>query len=52
MCELLDTVRQQTHVTTLYVTHSPQEAELLGDHLLRLEDGRIMEQESDSTVQT
>ena len=43
MCELLDTVRQQTQVTTLYVTHSPQEAEILGDRLLRLERGRIVE---------
>jgi molybdate/tungstate transport system ATP-binding protein len=51
MCELLDTVRQQTQVTTLYVTHSPQEAEILGDHLLRLEDGRVVEQKSHSTEQ-
>jgi molybdate/tungstate transport system ATP-binding protein len=52
MCELLDTVRQQTRVTTLYVTHSPQEAEILGDHLLRLEDGKIVERTALSTAQT
>ncbi|HIF01169.1 MAG TPA: ABC transporter ATP-binding protein [Planctomycetes bacterium] len=44
MCELLDSVRQQTHVTTLYVTHNPQEAEILGDHLLRIDGGRIVEE--------
>ncbi len=44
MCELLDSVRQQTQVTTLYVTHNPQEAEILGDHLLRIDGGRIVEE--------
>lgn len=51
MCELLDTVRQQTHVTTLYVTHNPQEAEILGDHLIRIEGGRIIEEKGLKPVQ-
>ncbi|MEO2016257.1 MAG: ABC transporter ATP-binding protein [Fuerstiella sp.] len=44
MCELLASVRQQAQVTTLYVTHNPQEAEILGDHLLRIDGGRIVEE--------
>lgn len=41
MCELLSSVQQQTGVTTLHVTHNLDEAQRLGDCLLRIEDGRI-----------
>lgn len=43
MCELLQRVRQQTHVTALHVTHNLDEAQLLADPLLRFADGRIRE---------
>ena len=41
MCALLRTVQQQTRVTTLHVTHNLDEAELLSDCLLRIEDGQV-----------
>lgn len=42
MCELLENVRRQTHVTTLHVTHNLNEAERLADCLFRIEDGRVV----------
>jgi len=39
--ELLRSVQRQTQVTALHVTHSLQEAQALGDRILRLHDGRI-----------
>lgn len=41
MCELLKAVSRKTQVTTLYVTHHPEEARVLGDCHLQLLDGRI-----------
>jgi molybdate/tungstate transport system ATP-binding protein len=41
MYELLRRVQRQTGVTTLHVTHSKVEANVLGDRLLLLEEGRV-----------
>lgn len=41
MCELLKSVRDRTHVTTLHVTHNLEEAHILGDCWFRLEGGKI-----------
>lgn len=40
--ELLRSLTRATRVTTLHVTHNPEEAELLGDRWFRLEQGRIL----------
>jgi molybdate/tungstate transport system ATP-binding protein len=42
MCDLLDNVRRQTHVTTLHVTHNLTEATRLSDCLFRIEDGKVL----------
>lgn len=42
MCDLLETVRRQTNVTMLYVTHNPAEAERLADRVFRLEGGKML----------
>jgi ABC-type sugar transport system ATPase subunit len=42
MVGLLKTIREHDAVTVLHVTHSRQEAERLGDVVLRLEDGRVV----------
>lgn len=41
MIQLLRAIRETTHVTILHVTHDPEEADLLADLLIRLEDGKI-----------
>ena len=41
MCALLKTVREQTQVTALHVTHSSAEAKLLGDKILTLAHERL-----------
>lgn len=41
MCDLLENVRRQTHVTTLHVTHNLSEATRLSDCLFRIEDGKV-----------
>jgi ABC-type sugar transport system ATPase subunit len=41
MYDLLTNVRRKTGVTTLHVTHNREDAQMLADCLLRLEDGRI-----------
>lgn len=41
MYELLATVKIATGVTTLHITHNHEEAAVLGDVLLKLEDGQI-----------
>ena len=41
MCELLRRVQQQTHVTTLHVTHDAAEAKRLADKILILKNGVI-----------
>jgi molybdate/tungstate transport system ATP-binding protein len=43
MCALLKTVREQAPVTTLHVTHNRAEAELLGDKILSIVQGGIVE---------
>ncbi|MDP7640281.1 MAG: aliphatic sulfonate ABC transporter ATP-binding protein, partial [Candidatus Hydrogenedentes bacterium] len=43
ICDLLDTVKEQYGVTTLHVTHDPNEATRLADQFIHLEDGRIAE---------
>lgn len=40
--ELLQMVQKSTHVTTLHVTHNPEEARVLADRWFRLEEGRIL----------
>lgn len=42
MHQLLREVARTTHVTTLHITHSEQEAVALSDCRLRLEDGKIV----------
>lgn len=42
MRELLRSVRRHTGVTTLHVTHDPDEAEALADQVLRFEKGRVL----------
>ncbi len=44
MFTLLKTVRQQTGVTTLHVTHHQQEAARLADVVLGLKDGQVRKQ--------
>ncbi|MFP6752966.1 MAG: ABC transporter ATP-binding protein [Pirellulaceae bacterium] len=39
MCDLLESVQQQTGVTILHVSHREQEAERLAQSILRIEDG-------------
>jgi ABC-type sugar transport system ATPase subunit len=39
--ELLRDLKRTARVTTLHVTHNPEEADLLGDRRFRLEGGRI-----------
>lgn len=41
MCQLLEDVQQQTGVTILHVTHSQQEADRLGQWLVRIADGHV-----------
>ena len=41
MCGLLSEVKQVTGATILHVTHNPQEARALADHVFRLREGRI-----------
>lgn len=41
MIQLLKSVRERTRVTTLHVTHDPEEAEILADLHLYLHDGKI-----------
>lgn len=43
MYELLKTVRARTGVTTLHVTHHPEDARHLADRVFRLDQGRITE---------
>lgn len=44
MYELLRTIRRQTQVTTLHVTHSVSEASTLADSVLILEEGSVRKQ--------
>ena len=46
MCELLATVRRETGVTTLHVTHRSTEARALGDHLFRIDSGSLTRMET------
>ena len=41
MCDLLASVRQETGVTTLHITHSLWEARTLADRVLLLENGEV-----------
>jgi len=45
LCQLLKSIQKETGVTVLHVTHSPWEAEELGDVILRLHAGKIDKQE-------
>ncbi|WP_417847201.1 ATP-binding cassette domain-containing protein [Thalassoglobus sp.] len=42
MCELLETIQKQTHVTTIHVTHNPEEAKSLASCLIKLQDGKAI----------
>ncbi|MCY3019236.1 MAG: ATP-binding cassette domain-containing protein [Planctomycetota bacterium] len=44
MCTLLKDVSRRTGVTTLHITHDPEEARCLADRVLMLQDGKIVEQ--------
>jgi len=46
MCTLLQNVQKKTHVTVLHVTHNRDEAKLLGDCLLRIEDGEVVQEKN------
>lgn len=48
MCELLESVRYQTGVTTLHVTHSRSEMERLANQLYVVKDGTIHQFSSDN----
>jgi len=50
MYALLASARSQTGVTVLHVTHSRVEAHRLADKRLRLHDGRVVCERSDSDV--
>jgi molybdate/tungstate transport system ATP-binding protein len=52
MYALLKTVREQSHVTALHVTHSRTEAELLGDKIFNIERGAFRPLEKLSTSPT
>jgi molybdate/tungstate transport system ATP-binding protein len=41
MCELLESIRRRTGVTTLHVTHNLEEAQVLGDCWFRIDGGKI-----------
>jgi molybdate transport system ATP-binding protein len=41
ICDLLADVSRKTGVTTLHITHNVQEAELLADHMFRIQNGRV-----------
>lgn len=41
MCTLLQDVQKRTHVTVLHVTHNRDEAQLLGNCLLRIDRGKV-----------
>lgn len=43
LCQLLKRIQQETHVTTLHVTHSLSEARLLADRVLVLRQGAVHE---------
>ncbi len=45
LADLLRTVQRETAVTVLHITHNRSEAARLADILLRLEDGRIREEQ-------
>ncbi|HIF39661.1 MAG TPA: ABC transporter ATP-binding protein [Planctomycetes bacterium] len=42
LAQYLATIRDDQDVTVLHVTHNPQEADLLGTHHFRLNEGRIL----------
>ena len=44
LCDLLQSITRATGVTTLHITHSPTEAERLGDVVMELKDGVISRQ--------
>lgn len=43
MCELLASVTKQTGVTTMHITHSPTEAERLGDCVFQIQAGKLLQ---------
>ncbi len=42
MCDLLETIRKQTQVTTIHVTHNPEEAKSLASCLITLQEGKAV----------
>ena len=44
LCDLLQSITRETGVTTLHITHSPTEADRLGDLVFELQDGEITPQ--------
>ncbi len=42
LCRYLESLRDRGDVTVLHVTHNPQEADRLGTHRFRLEDGQVL----------
>lgn len=47
MIDLLKSIREQTGVTTLHITHSQLEADLMADVLFIIEDGKMQSQQID-----
>ena len=48
MYALIEGLRSEQQVTALHVTHSREEAFRLGDHLLKIEDGQIVQHQLES----
>ena len=46
MYDLLKRAQRHEHVTALHVTHSLEEARLLGDRLFRIEEGKVVERDN------
>ena len=46
MCGFLRHIQEQTGVTVLHITHNPEEAKRVADHILVLEEGEVKESEN------
>jgi ABC-type sugar transport system ATPase subunit len=51
ICDLLDSVKQQTGVTILHITHRKREMRRLADKLLKIEDGIVEEEDLNDSAQ-
>ncbi len=46
LCELLKSISEDRELTIIHVTHNINEADLLGDRLIRLQDGKLISTQS------